>query len=55
MHFIKNILNLDESPNTDVLNSLHFLCKETFVQMHKELEAKEIEIVGTDFNASLYE
>jgi len=52
--FIKYVINSDKNSNIDTLFQLHSICKDTFLQIHRELVEQETEILGKDFDKELY-
>ena len=53
--YIKILYTSDKNLCTDSLKALFDTSKYSFVQMHKELEQKEIEVLGDKFNPEHYE
>ena len=52
--YIKELLDSDKKVSTETLSILHSIGKDTFDQIHKELEALEIQILGKEFDPNLY-
>ena len=51
---MKELLDSDKKVSTETLSILHSIGKDTFYQIHKELEALEIQILGKEFDPNLY-
>jgi len=52
--YIKVFTDSDKNPNEYTLHELDSICRDTFLQMKKEIEEQEMQILGKTFNPNLY-